>query len=70
MSTRRDFLKGMGLATAGLTLAPGELWADKKKKAQPAPAPKSEKVKQVRGYVVVQYTAEEIRQRRLCAAKI
>ena len=28
------------------------------------------KVKQVRGYVVVQYTAEEIRQRRLCAAKI
>ena len=35
----------MGLATAGLTLAPGELWADKKKKAQPAPAPKSEKVK-------------------------
>ena len=43
MSTRRDFLKGMGLATAGLTLAPGEMLAAKKK-VQSA-APKSEKVK-------------------------
>ena len=44
MSTRRDFLKGMGIATAGLTLAPGDLLAAKKK-TQPAPAPKSDKVK-------------------------
>ena len=37
-------MKGMGLATAGLTLAPVDLLAAKKK-VQPAPAPKSEKVK-------------------------
>ena len=44
MSTRRDFLKGMGMATAGMALAPGELLAAKKKQ-QPAPAPKNEKVR-------------------------
>ena len=44
MSTRRNFLKGMGLATAGLALTPGELLAAKKK-VQPAAAPKSDKVK-------------------------
>ena len=44
MSTRRSFLKGMGLATAGMALAPGELLAAKKKQ-QPAPAPKNEKVR-------------------------
>ena len=44
MSTRREFLRGMGLATAGLTLAPGEMLAAKKKTVQPA-APKSDKVK-------------------------
>ena len=44
MSTRRDFLKGMGLATAGMALAPGEMLAAKKK-VQPAPAPKNEKVR-------------------------
>ena len=44
MSTRRDFLKGMGIATAGLTLAPADLLAAKKK-TEPAPAPKSDKVK-------------------------
>ncbi|MCF0196514.1 MAG: Gfo/Idh/MocA family oxidoreductase [Bacteroidaceae bacterium] len=27
MSTRRDFLKGMGLATAGLTMSPGSIFA-------------------------------------------
>ena len=46
MSTRRNFLKGMGLATAGMALAPGELLAAKKKnKVQPAAAPKNEKVR-------------------------
>ena len=45
MSTRRDFLKGMGLATAGLAVAPGSMLAAKKKKVQPAPEPKNEKVR-------------------------
>lgn len=44
MSTRRDFLKGMGLATAGMALAPGELLAARKK-VQPAPAAGRDKVK-------------------------
>ena len=42
MSTRRDFLKGMGLATAGMTLNPGGMFAMTSKEAQQA---KSEKVK-------------------------
>lgn len=45
MSTRRDFIKGMGLATAGLTLAPSEMLAAKKKKVQPAAETKNEKVR-------------------------
>ena len=44
MSTRRDFFLFFCIATAGLTLAPGDLFAAKKK-TQPAPAPKSDKVK-------------------------
>ena len=42
MSTRRDFLKGMGLATAGMTLNPGGMFAMTSKETQQA---KSEKVK-------------------------
>ena len=45
MSTRREFLRGVGLATAGMALAPGEVLAAGKKKTQAAPAPKKEKVK-------------------------
>ena len=45
MSTRRDFLKGVGLLAAGSALAPSEVLAAGKKKVQPATAPKSDKVK-------------------------
>ena len=42
MSTRRDFLKGVGLATAGLTLTPGNVFAMTSKETKHA---KGEKVK-------------------------
>ena len=42
MSTRRDFLKGVSLATAGLTLTPGNVFAMTSKETKNA---KSEKVK-------------------------
>ncbi len=42
MSTRRDFLKGMGLATAGVTLAPGNVFAMTSKETKSV---KGEKVK-------------------------
>ena len=42
MSTRRDFLKGVGLATAGMTLNPGGVFAMTSKETKQA---KSEKVK-------------------------
>ena len=45
MSTRRDFLKGVGLLAAGSALAPSEVLAAGMKKVQPATAPKSDKVK-------------------------
>ncbi|MBQ5680930.1 MAG: Gfo/Idh/MocA family oxidoreductase, partial [Bacteroidaceae bacterium] len=42
MSTRRDFLKGVGLATAGVTLNPGSVFAMTSKEAKKA---KGDKVK-------------------------
>ena len=53
MSTRRDFLKGVGLATAGVTLNPGSVFAMTSKEAKKAKeAEEKAKAQKTAGFLV------------------